>query len=117
MASLNSPELTEAFDLLTHPHRRYVLYYLSNESNVVNIDTLAVAIAKWDGEHTGTAQTNHEEILWTLHHTHLPKLADAGVITFGPNRDSITLREMGHLDQFLDDTAAIDGYTKITADD
>lgn len=112
MESIESTGLTETFDLLTHPHRRYLLYYLTDQPDVVNIETLATTIAKWDGDHTGTEQTEYREILYSLYHTHLPKLADAGVISFGPNRDSVELKEMDRLGRFLDDTAVIEGYSK-----
>lgn len=118
MASVSSSGLNETFDLLTHPYRRYVLYYLTQESEVVDIDTLATAIANWSRDHTGTDQTNNtNEIKTVLHHTHFPKLTDAGIITFGPNKNSIELREADGLSRFLDDTAPIDGYRKIVADD
>lgn len=118
MASLATSELNQTFELLTHPYRRYVLYYLTKESEVVGIDTLATAIGKWDGDHTGTDRTNNtKEAKTALHHTHLPKLADAGIITFGPNKDSIELGESDGLGRFLDDTARIDGYVQTAAGD
>lgn len=118
MASLDNSRLDEEFDLLTHPHRRYVLYHLRRESEAVEIGTLATAIAEWDGDQTGPDRsTDIREVETTLHHVHLPKLADAGVITYSADRGYVELGEIDGLDQFLGDTARIDGYTRSTADD
>lgn len=110
--------MNERFTLLSHPYRRYVLYYLTNESEVVDIDSLATAITKWDGDSTETGRpTTTEDVEIELHHIHLPKLADAGIITFGSDRDSIELRDTTGIARFLDDTASIDGYQQsVTAD-
>ena len=118
MAALDTMQLSQAFDLLTHPHRRYVLYYLTEESEVVDIDTLATAITKWERDHTVTDGNNNlKHIKTTLHHGHLPKLADADIITFNANTGSIELIETDVLDWFLADTARIDGYTQAVAND
>jgi len=117
MAALTTPELSDMFDLLTHPHRRYVLYYLTNESNTVAIDTLAGAIATWEENQTGTDCPTRKTIETALHHRHLPKLADAGTITISANRDAIELRKTDGLNRFLSGTAPIDGYPSIAADD
>lgn len=117
MESVDGSGLSETFDLLTHPFRRYMLYYLEKESGAIPIDTLAARIAKWNGDLSGTNQPTREEITTALYHIHLPKLASAGVISFGSNRNTIELKEMGHLSRFLGDTAAIDGYPKIVAGD
>ena len=112
MATLDSAELNETFELLAHPYRRYVLYYLSKDTEVAGLDTLATALAKWDWDYEGMDRTaTIEEVKTDLHHSHLPQLAEAGVITVGPNGDSIELEESDGLGEFLDDTARIDGYT------
>lgn len=116
MATLDSSRLTETFDLLTHPHRRYVLYYLTRESEAVDVATLAASLVEWDGDHARTDRlTRIENVTAGLYHTHLPKLADAGVIAFGPNMDSIELRAIDGLGRFLGETASIDDFTKTAA--
>lgn len=118
MASLDTTELNETFDLLTHPHRRYTLHYLSTESEEVSIATLASEIAEWGEAKRATNQNNDPEgIEIALRHTHLPKIADAGIITYGPDKDSIKLKGLNGLGQFLTDTAPIDGFTRVPADD
>lgn len=118
MAALTTPELSDMFELLTHPHRRYVLYYLTTESNTATIDTLVSAIATWDGGQTGPDRnTDRDALEAALHHKHLPKLADAGMITVSADSDSIELRETNGLNTFLGYTAPIDGSQPIAADD
>lgn len=118
MASLDTPRLNEAFDLLAHPYRRYVLYHLTNETEVVSIETLATAITGWDGDQTGTARNNAVKTVETaLRHIHLPKLADAGIVAFHQEAGTVELAETDGLHRFLVETARIDGRTKTTADD
>lgn len=118
MASLDGQMLTETFELLTHPYRRYALYYLTNESAEVGIETLAATIATWDGEQTGTDQsTTHTDIRTALRHIHIPKLAEAGIITVDTTTNRIELRDAAGVSQFLSDTAAVDGYGQTAADD
>ena len=119
MAPMNTSRLNETFDLLTHPHRRYVLYHLQNKTEEVGIEPLATAIADSDEVHSGMERaTSIDEIKANLHHTHLPKLAEAGFIAVDANMDSITLAAPDGLDRFLAESAPIDGYgdTIATAD-
>lgn len=53
MAPLNTSRLNETFDLLTHPHRRYVLYHLRTKARDVGIETLAATIADWNEAYSG----------------------------------------------------------------
>lgn len=118
MAAQNTTALTETFDLLADPHRRYVLYYLTKESEVVDLETLAAAIANWDGGPTATGRSDNREAIATgLYHTHLPKLADAGLITFDADTGSIELTETKGHGQFIAEAARIDGYTQTVAGD
>lgn len=115
---MSMSRLDETFDLLTHPHRRYTLYFLTRESERVEIETLATAIDKWDGGHTGTDRpTDRNDVEIALHHMHLPKLADAGIITFDANTGCIELRELNGHGPVLDEAARIEGYNQTTAAD
>lgn len=115
MGSLNTARLNQTLDVLAHPYRRYVLYYLTRESEVVDIDTLVTAVANCGGNETGTDSSN--EVKLSLHHIHLPKLASAGIITFSFDTDTVALGDTIGLDRFLNDTAPIDGYAQINVGD
>ncbi|WP_137283993.1 DUF7344 domain-containing protein [Halorussus salinisoli] len=118
MAELTTARLGDVFDLLVHPYRRYVLYYLTHESEVVTIDTLATAIYKWDRDETKADWgAKSKDVEASLRHIHLPKLADAGIILFDTNADSIELKETGQIDKFVKHMAHIDSYTETAAHD
>ncbi|MDF9745490.1 DUF7344 domain-containing protein [Natrinema salsiterrestre] len=118
MAEPNPSRLTETFDLLSHPYRRYALYYLTRESETVSLDALASAIATWDGDHTGTdPSTDSETVEAALHHAHVPKLADAGIVLFDANAGVIQLDEADRIEGFLEDAARTDGYVQIATSD
>lgn len=116
MEAQNRTALTETFDLLADPHRRYVLYYLTREAGVVDLDTLAAAIANWDKGEPVTGRGNDREAIATsLRHAHLPKLAAAGIITFDATTGAIELDGTNGHDQFIAEAARIDGYTQPVA--
>ena len=118
MAAQNVNELNETFNLLRHPHRRYVLYYLIKEFEKVDIETLVAALANWEGGQPATGwNSNSDTIEIGLRHTHLPKLADTGIITFDADTGSIELNETNGHDRFIAEAARIDGYTQIAAGD
>ncbi|WP_418281633.1 DUF7344 domain-containing protein [Halorubrum sp. DTA98] len=111
MASTTAVALGETFDVLTHPYRRYVLYYLRTQSEVVAIETLTAMITnELEGPSaTGGSETS-EHIETALHHTHLPKLADAGLITIEQDGQSIEFDGIHEHVRFIDQAARIDGY-------
>lgn len=118
MASSNTVGLDETFDVLAHSHRRYVLYYLRTNGEGVALDTLAAMLAnELEGPSaTGTSDTT-EHIEVTLRHTHLPKLADAGLITFDADTNSVELDGTGKHGHFIDEAARVDGYARAAAGD
>ncbi|MCU4752943.1 ArsR family transcriptional regulator [Halobacteria archaeon AArc-curdl1] len=118
MAEPNTSRLTETLDLLTHPYRRYTLYCLTNESKVISVDSLATAVANWAEEQTRPGQnTDRNAVKTALYHTHLPKLADRGLVSFRSDTGTVELRDTDGIDQFLADTAPIDGYIQAAVGD
>ena len=118
MGISDTGSLGETFDLLTHPYRRYVLYHLRTHSEVVAIDTLTAMLAdelEGPSETAGSDTTEHIEI--ALRHMHLPKLADAGLITFARDGQSIELDEIDGHGPFIDQAARVDGYAPRPAGD
>ncbi|WP_418286026.1 DUF7344 domain-containing protein [Halorubrum sp. DTA46] len=118
MTSSNTASLGETFDLLTHPYRRYVLYYLRTHSEVVAIDTLTAMLANELEDPSATAANDTtERIEIALHHMHLPKLADAGLITFARGGQSVAFDGINGHGQFIDQAARVDGYVPPAAGD
>lgn len=118
MASLDTQRLNETFDLLSHPHRRYALYHLTEETGDVSVESLAAAVARWDGGHPETDRRGGAETIETaLRHVHLPKLSDAGIVALDPDAGTVELGETDGFHEFLGETARIDGYSGPAADD
>lgn len=79
--------LDRLFGVLTEQRRRYVLYYVSEEETQIHtLDDLAAQLCSWEREwddRTDQAQDTHEaNIRIDLHHVHLPKLTDVGLIDY-----------------------------------
>jgi len=72
-------DLDDAFDLLADRRRRYVLYYL-REEGAADVDELAEQLSRWEGTPT---PEQRRRILTELHHKHLPKLTENGVVRVG----------------------------------
>lgn len=76
------------FGLLTDERRRYALHYLSTSVGAVALDDLAEQIALWEGTPT---KNRYERVLTDLYHHHLPRLTDAGVARYDPERETLEL--------------------------
>lgn len=86
----------ELFDVLSHHRRRFTLQYLQTaESPPVSVDVLTTTLGSWEDQRTGPAQVHTSadtaDIKLSLVHTHLPKMADADVITYDPTRQTVML--------------------------
>ena len=81
---------TTIFGLLANHRRQLALQYLTSKVGAVPLSELANQIALREGEHT---KERCERICTGLVHVHLPKLADAGIVRYDPNRETIELQE------------------------
>lgn len=76
--------------------RRYLLYYLvAVDGEVFELADAVTAVR--NHESAGTEMDDHssrEEVRTTLHHTHLPRLADAEILDYDPRQG--TIRFTGH---------------------
>lgn len=83
-----SPETI--FGLLADPHRRAVFAYLENtEDGQATVSHLAA----YTSQHA-CAGNSPSQIMIQLHHTHLPKVAKAGLIEYDPEQE--TVQYIGH---------------------
>lgn len=97
---------TTIFELLANHRRQLALQYLTSKVGAVPLRELADQIALWEGEHT---KERCERICTGLVHVHLPKLADAEIVRYDPNRETIELQETAdQLTPFLDLAAPTD---------
>lgn len=76
---------TERHRLLEVARRRRVLEILAGREDPIALDALAAAVAE-----RGVDGSDVDEIATTLHHIHLPKLVDAGIVEYDPSANRIT---------------------------
>lgn len=74
------------FELLCDRRRRYVMSHLTQRVGAVSIEELAEAIAVRE-QLEGPKRL--ERISTGLHHNHLPKLVDAGVVAYDPETERV----------------------------
>ncbi|WP_458189411.1 DUF7344 domain-containing protein [Haladaptatus sp. NG-WS-4] len=96
-----------AFEILTNARRRYTLAYLRSQSDAVSIGELAEAVAAWEHDTTTDLVSSKERksVYTSLYQTHLPKMADAGVIEYDRQRGIVQLADRAEeLDDYLSPT-------------
>lgn len=74
------------FEILSDNHRRHILCYLHSLSDkVADFDELVEVIVSEDIDTEAVEKTDpdtHQHIAIALHHNHLPKLTDVGLIDY-----------------------------------
>jgi hypothetical protein len=93
----------ELFELLSNQRRRFVLHYLAGHADEpVSLSTLSERVAGW--EHgVAPAELDYRErksVRNSLHQFHLPKLADAGIVTYDDSADEIALEDLTVVDVY-----------------
>lgn len=104
----NAPDLDTLLDVCGHKHRRIVLATLANQQQALSIDDLTDVILKHN-HHLPRTEIDDEtakRIRVGLSHVHLPKLADAGLLHYDPERNVAELpahagRDDSHLSAIL----------------
>jgi|AntDeeMetagen192_2_1112575.scaffolds.fasta_scaffold22718_2 hypothetical protein len=84
-------ELTESarHRLLADPERRVVLERLSGLTAPVELAELAEAVSTCDGDGGVAVPEPTTRVKARLHHTHLPKLAEAGVLDYDSDANRV----------------------------
>lgn len=92
-----SVSLDTAFDVLADSKRRQVLEYLDFEDASASLDTLAKYVARRQ-TNPGCSAVSAETIdsmRTDLHHTHVPKLAQCGMVDYDEDADRVELTDTG----------------------
>lgn len=96
----NVEDVSAAFDLLRDARRRGVLYTVKRNGQTA-VEEVAHRIAAWQST-DGQGNTNPKIVETSLVHTHLPKLADAGVVEYDREHGTVELAESAtDLEPFL----------------
>lgn len=94
--------------LLIEARRRYVLSYLTDRpDDPVDVDDLEAAILAQEQPRPGRV-SHRDRVRIDLHHVHLPKLADAGVIEYDPVDSSVQYTGPDELADLLEATATLE---------
>ncbi|MFC7141450.1 hypothetical protein ACFQMA_16625 [Halosimplex aquaticum] len=84
-------ELTddECYDLLADERRRLALAELAERSAPIALDDLAAAVAAREVDGATPSATDTQRAAVSLHHAHLPRMADLGVIDYDAQTNRI----------------------------
>lgn len=92
-ASRTTDRLTkgEIFDVLRNQRRRYVLQYLKQVDDPVELGDLATQVAAWEYDTTvdEVSSEQRKRVYTTLQQTHLDKMAEAGIVDYDSDRGVI----------------------------
>jgi len=88
------------FETLSSRRRRYVLHYLKRVDDAVSIRELSEQLAAWENriDRSAVEPKQRKRLYTALHQTHLPKMAELGVVSYDKNRSVVALAES--IDQF-----------------
>lgn len=79
-------EAGRLFDLLSNDVRRYALHYLAKRKDPTSLGELADIVERMEGSHSAA---RYEHLYASLHHAHLPRLVEAGVVTYDPDAELV----------------------------
>lgn len=95
----NIEDVSAAFDLLRDARRRGVLYTVERNGRT-SVDEISKRISAWGS--TRNEGSTPTDVKTSLVHSHLPKLADAGVIEYDREADTVELTDRANdLEPFL----------------
>ncbi|TYL36234.1 hypothetical protein CV102_23415 [Natronococcus pandeyae] len=92
------------FEVLANEHRRHVIRSLCEHETPISIAELAreVAVRKYEANSPEIPDEEMKRARVLLHHSHLPKLADAGLVTYDPERNLVDTAASTDLESVLE---------------
>jgi len=106
--STSDTELTQddVFEILSSPRRRYLLHYLRQRQEAVELTELAEHVAAWENGVDPDELTTQERkrVYVSLYQTHVPKLDDAGLVDYDSESGMVVLTQRARrIDTYLGD--------------
>ncbi len=98
---MNGHSLDACLDLLADCRRRLVVRELRRESDGTTVDELVDRLHA-DRSVPGERSTDRVHLASQLHHTHLPKLADHGVVEYDVATGFVRYRSDDQVERVLD---------------
>jgi len=100
---MNANGLDACLTLVADRRRRKLLEHLRHNGNgEVQIDDLVDQLYQVESAATDDRQMSQDQLATQLHHSHLPKLADHGVIEHDRERGTIEYRPDEQIEAVLD---------------
>lgn len=95
----NDPDVNsdELFDVLSNARRRFVIACLREHGAPMALADVAAELATWEST-TPSAQIPEDRVTSryiALHHVHVPKMADTGVIEYDRDSNTVALTDIG----------------------
>lgn len=89
--------LDDVLDILASQRRRYILHCLQTHALPLALADVAdeVAVYEHDTDITDISAEEVKRVYISLYHTHIPKLAERGLVTYSQDRDLVTLSDNG----------------------
>lgn len=91
MPTVDRTEWSEIYAALSNDERRELLRYLK-DVHVAQIEDVAQQLLKRE---SGSAEGKSDAMKIRLHHMHLPKVGEAGLLTWDPQQNRIALTALG----------------------
>jgi hypothetical protein len=84
------------FEVLSNQRRRHVLHYLKARGERATVREVSEQVAAWENEIARNEVTPKERkrVYTALHQTHLPKMAEVGVIDYDRDRGTLELTDV-----------------------
>lgn len=91
LAERSELSLEERFSLLADPCRRVVIERLDRAASDLTIEGLADHVAAELADASEPADDERRRVLFALHHNHLPRLDDHGVLEYDPAAGTVSV--------------------------
>lgn len=90
----------EMLEILSDHHRRILLEYLASEADpTVSLDEAVIYVTDQLGEKSDS-RPHEDDVNASLHHRHIPRLADSGLVEFDERSETIRYHESEKLEAF-----------------
>lgn len=104
---MTNQELDTCLELVRDRDRRLVIQHLRRDNDTeTTVDALVDQLHGGDFVHGDDPPPDRDVLLAKLHHNHLPKLADHGVVEFNPTDGTVRYRSPDRIESVLDALSA-----------
>lgn len=100
---MTSHDLDVCLQLVADRHRRRIIHHLRREANgTTTFEDLVDQLHSSGSDSKNGSLRDREQLAIQLHHTHLPKLAEHGVVEFEPRSEAVRYHPDEQVETVLD---------------